>query len=53
MRFLGHRTSPLQRVKRRIDLMRQERLKSFELYLTYVSGKSGPAMGDPSGLSNG
>jgi ubiquinone/menaquinone biosynthesis C-methylase UbiE len=50
MRFFGHGLSPLQRIKARIDLMRQGRLKSFEMYLPHVSGKSGLEIGGPSGL---
>ena len=50
MRFFGCGASPLQRIRKRIDLMRRVRLKSFETYLTYVSGKNGLEIGGPSGL---
>jgi ubiquinone/menaquinone biosynthesis C-methylase UbiE len=49
MRFLGREASPLQRIRKRIDLMRQGRLRSYETYLPYVSGKSGLEIGGPSG----
>jgi ubiquinone/menaquinone biosynthesis C-methylase UbiE len=50
MQFFGRETSTSQRIRRRIDLMRQGRLKSFETYLAYVSGKNGLEIGGPSGL---
>jgi SAM-dependent methyltransferase len=50
MRLFGHRRTLLQRIKRRINLMRQGQLKTFEMYLTYVSGKSGLEIGGPSEL---
>jgi SAM-dependent methyltransferase len=43
-------TPPLRRISRRIKLMRQGKLKNFERYLPYVSGKSGLEIGGPSGL---
>jgi SAM-dependent methyltransferase len=50
MQFFRNVTSPLDRVRRRLKLMQQGRLKSFERYLPYVSGKSGLEIGGPSGL---
>jgi SAM-dependent methyltransferase len=50
MRFLGRRISPLQRIRQRIDLIRQGRLDNFEEYLPYVSGKEGLEIGGPTVL---
>jgi SAM-dependent methyltransferase len=44
------RTALLQRIRTRIELIRQGRLKSFSVYLPYVSEKSGLEIGGPSGL---
>jgi len=38
------------RIRRRIKLMRQGRLKSFDAYLPYLEGKSGIEIGGPSAL---
>jgi SAM-dependent methyltransferase len=50
MRFFGRQPSPLRRIRKRIDLMRQGRISSFEKYLPYISGKNGLEIGGPSGL---
>ncbi len=40
----------LRRIRTRIELARQGRLKTFDRYLPYISGKSGLEIGGPSGL---
>jgi SAM-dependent methyltransferase len=47
---LKNGTSPLQRVRRRIKLMRQGRLKSFEMYMPYIDERCGLEIGGPSSL---
>src|SRR6266496_2294725 len=50
MRLFQPGISPLRRIGNRLKLMRQGRLKSFEMYLPYVCGKSGLEIGGPSGI---
>ena len=40
----------LRRIRTRIELARQGRLKTFDRYLPYISGKGGLEIGGPSGL---
>jgi SAM-dependent methyltransferase len=42
--------SPLERIRKRFRLLRQGRLKSFEMYLPLVNGKVGLEIGGPSDL---
>jgi SAM-dependent methyltransferase len=50
MRLFGHRHTLLQRIKKRINSMRQGQISNFGMYSRYVSGKSGLEIGGPSEL---
>ncbi|HTF69598.1 MAG TPA: class I SAM-dependent methyltransferase [Edaphobacter sp.] len=50
MAFFADLPSVWRRIQIRIAVMRAGRLKSFELYLPYLQGKSGLEIGGPSGI---